>query len=219
MAIDEDSFNLNMKPKRKRGSSGLANLQKARLKKSLRKERLKNKILLRHSIKQQNGSEFNPEKSFPEETASSKSSGDDLQSDYFLGNRELKPAEKLIIPLRLTTLTNRLHDGSKLCKTPPTDINDTTAFPTFNIIQNIGGLEDTNPVEWTPQQTFSFIRHISPVKGVAKLLRSEEVDGEAMLNLTRSDLISLHLDQKTSNALISIFSQLRREIIKRFVNI
>ena len=213
----EDDFKTETKPKRKRGSSGLANLQKARLKKSLRKERMKQ--LRRNSTKLQTGSDSSSEKTIPEKKTSIKAY-EDLSTDYFLGDREVTPAEKLIIPLRLTTLINRLHDGSNLYKIPPASIKDLNVFPTFNIIKKIDELDGTNPLEWTTQQVFIFVKHISPVKGIAKLLRSEEVDGEALLNLTESDLVDhFHFDQNIIDSLIYSFSQLRKEIIKRYINI
>lgn len=142
--------------------------------------------------------------------------------DYFLGQRKASAAERLIIPLRSSQLLKRIHEGDALCNQPPLSIKDATIFPTFNIILQIDGLGDShkNPLEWTVQETFSFIKYISPVKSIAKNFRAEEVDGEALMNLTKADLTShFHLDPITSDSLISVFTQLRKEIIKRFINI
>lgn len=219
-AIPTLNLNLNVvkeseQPKvKKRGSSGLANLQKARIRKMLRKERMKNNLLKRrNSQKSRNGRSS-------QET--SEISEYDQDHDYFLGNRKLTPAQNLIIPLRLTTLTARLHDGTKICKDTPESIKNTSTYPTFNIIQNIEGFSDLkkNPVNWTIDETFQFMKYISPIKGVAQSLRSDLIDGEAMLNLTKSDLINyFHMDPLSSSDLIRTLSQLRKEVIDRFVNI
>lgn len=215
LLLDDESTYSKPNAKRKRGSSGLANLQKARMKKILRKERLKKQLLLRQ-MKPKKGNVDIADKTA---TTGRKSSESDVSQDYFLSDREATPAEKLIIPLRLTTLTKRLHDGSNVCKNPPACIKDSKIFPTLNIIKTIDGL-DENPLEWTPNHTFSFVKVVSPVKGIAKRLRSEDVDGEALLNLTKFDLSHyFKLNESTSEALFSIFSQLRREVIGRYINI
>jgi hypothetical protein len=95
-------------------------------------------------------------------------------------------------------------------------------FPTFNIIQHIDILKecDKNPLHWTADETFLFVKFISPVKSIAKSLRAEEIDGEAILNLTKKDLIiHFQLDEGTADSLERIFLQLRNEIIQRYVNI
>lgn len=222
LLLDDDTSFLETKPKRKRGSSGLANLQKARLRKKDRKERLKNQLLMRNLMKNQNGNRTLSDKTTNSHKIPiiSEVLENNVAKDYFLGNREPTVAEQFIIPLRMTTFIDRLRDGSNLCKLPPESINDATIFPILNMIRNIDGLSDTNPIEWTPQQTFMFIKHVSPVRGIAKILRSEEVDGEALLNLKRSDLTGhFFFDNKSSERLISVFAQLRLELIKRYINI
>lgn len=200
-----DAGRLETAKQKKRGSSGLANLQKARMRKMLRKERMKN--LLRRRTSQKNES-------------NDKNVAYDPEKDFFLGNRELTEAEKLIIPLRIPSLLKRLHDGSNLCKNA-VPVKDNPSFPTLNIIRHIEGISDTNnPLHWTTGETFQFMKYISPIKSIPVNFRSEEIDGEALLNLTKSDLIDhFHLDQLTSDGLIRIFAQLRREVIRRFVNI
>lgn len=199
---------------KKRGSQGLANLQKARMRKMLRRERMKNLLKLRASLKSQNGSSRSQ--------TVSEISEYELERDHFLGNRELSAAEKLIIPLRLTSLVKRLHGRAKVCKTPPASIVDNPSlFPTFNIIQHIEGLngEHKNPLHWTSDETFQFIKYIAPAKSIAKSLRMEEIDGEAMVNITKSDLTNhFKLGPTTSDGLMRIFAQLRKEIIQRYVN-
>lgn len=139
-----------------------------------------------------------------------------MAKDYFLGNREISEAEKLVVPLRLTHLVKRLHDGSKLYKDPPGDI---MSLPTFKIIKNLNGL-NKNPLLWNVDETFTFVKFIAASKTVAKLLRAEEINGEALVNLTFSDLTNnLHLDAITAESLMKTFTQLRAEIIERFVNV
>lgn len=213
---------------KKRGSSGLANLQKARMRfpstiffkkcifiifsfsrKMLRRERMKNLLKKRASqkSKSQTGSE---------------TSEYDVEKDYFLGNRQETHAEKLIIPLRMIPLLKKLCKKTNLVKNPPASVKNTATFPTFSIISHIDGLNegDRNPLHWTTDETFLFIKYISPVKSIAKSFRLEEIDGEAMLNLTKNDLVKhFHLDTNTADSLDRIFSQLRKEIIQRFINV
>jgi hypothetical protein len=186
---------LDAKGKPKRGSSGLANLQKARQRKMLRRERMKN-LLKRRAVQKS-------QKLFENY---------DISKDYFLGQREMTAAEKLIIPLRLTSLVKRLHDGSNLCKNPPADSNS---------FRHIEGLSksDENPLNWKVDETFKFVKYVSSVKSVAKILRAEEIDGEALLNLTLEDLINLHIDASTAENLMKVLTQLRKEIIERFINV
>lgn len=191
-----------VKKKLKRGSSGLANLQKARLRKTLRRERMQNLLRRRKAQKSHKVTE-----------------NYDLSKDYFLGDREMTEAEKLVIPLRLCSLVKRLHDGSKLCKNPPADRK---SFPTFKIIQHIEGLSnsDKNPLHWSVDETFIFVKYIAAAKKVAKLLRAEEIDGEALMNLSSADLTDhFHLDASVAESLFKIFSNLRNEVIERFVSV
>lgn len=200
---------------RKRGSQGLANLQKARMRKMLRRERMKNLLKMRATQKSQN--------STSRSQTVSEISEYELERDYFLGNREPTTAEKLIIPLRLTSLVKRLHGRAKLCKVPPGSIKDNpTDFPTFNILKHVDGLNDTNknPLFWTSKEAFHFIKYIAPQKSIAKNLLMEEIDGEALINLTKSDLTNhFKLDSVTSDGLLRIFLQLRKEIIQRYINV
>jgi hypothetical protein len=143
----------------------------------------------------------------------------EFSKDFFLGDRKPSDIETTIVALRLRSLVKRLHDGSKLHKESSTDISN---FPTFSIIKHIDGLAKSheNPVKWSVDETFSFVKYISPAKNVAKTLRAEEIDGEAMLNLTTSDLTShFGFDTTTSESLIKVFTQLRGEVIERFLNI
>lgn len=203
--------------KKKRGSSGLANLQKARLKKILRRERMKNLLKKRSTPKPTNGVKIQQK---PVEEAETEF---DIEADYFLGSRrrKLTDEESLIVPLRDTDLLKLHVGGSILRKEPPASIRDQAKYPTFHIIRQIEGInsKEKNPLHWTTDETFQFIKHISPVKSVAKSFHSEEIDGEAMINLTARDLVDhFHLDSSTSEALLSTFAQLRKEIIQRFVN-
>lgn len=212
----EDTKNPQVVPKqKKRGSQGLANLQKARMRKMQRRERMKNLLKHRATLKSQNGSSRSQ--------TVSEISEYDLERDYFLGNREASSAEKLIIPLRMTSLVKRLHGRAKLCKTPPLSIKDNPSlFPTFSIIKHIEGLNDDrkNPLHWSIDEAFQFVKYVAPLKNIAKSLRMEEIDGEALVNLTKSDLTDhFKFDPSTSDVLIRIFSRLRKEIIQRYVNI
>lgn len=188
--------------KQKRGASGLANLQKARVRKLQRRERMQELLKKRGEQKKQKMID-----------------NYEFSKDFFLGDRKPSDIETTIVALRLRSLVKRLHDGSKLHKESSTDISN---FPTFSIIKHIDGLAKSheNPVKWSVDETFSFVKYISPAKNVAKTLRAEEIDGEAMLNLTTSDLTShFGFDTTTSESLIKVFTQLRGEVIERFLNI
>lgn len=208
----DDDLRVNVRPKR--GASGLANLERARLKKTLRKERMRIQRERRNSTKHQNETNTNSDKK-----TNGTNSTVDFQKDYFLGSREETPAEKFIISLRLTKFTSRLHDGTNLCKDPSENVTESSLFPTLNMIKKIDSLT-TNPLEWNSNQTFLFLKHFSPIKGIAKRFYSEEVDGEALMNLTTADLIKhFYLDQNKAEKLVSVFSQLRKEVIERYINI
>lgn len=205
-----------VKKKDKRGSCGYANLQKARMKKLRRKERMRSLMAQRLQQKDKTAkvpSVTSKDKKVKEEYA--------LEKDYFLGNRHISTAEKLIIQLRLPSLLERHHNGENLCKKPPESIKDTKVYPTFDIIQNIIGLFEgkRNPVEWSVLETSRFVRHISS-SAIAKAFRAEEIDGEALMNLTKADLIKhFFVETSTAEKLITTFSSLREEVIKRFINV
>lgn len=195
--------------KKKRGTQGLANLQKARMRKMLRRERMKSLLIRRASQKTSKKAQPSSQPETDEETRE--------ETDYFLSVKEVP----LRTRLRMTPLFKRLLGGSKLCKDSPVTNVDSANYPTFSIIQKIEELKEIeNPLNWTVNDTFKFIKHISSVKAIAKSLRAEQIDGEAMLNLTKSDLINhFNLDAGTSDGLMRTFTQLRSEIIQRFVNI
>lgn len=179
--------------KDKRGSCGYANLQKARMKKVKRKERMRHLMMQR----------------LQQKTVKQKSVAD---SYYFSRRRKQSNVEQLIIQLRL-------YGGENLSKKVPEPIKDTKLFPTFNITHNMIGLFEGNPVDWNVSETSRFVREVSSVS-IAKAFRSENIDGEALLNLSLSDLIRhLQLDPTTAKKLHKILSDLRNEIIERFINI
>lgn len=171
-----------VKPKlKKRGSSGLANLQKARMKKTLRKERMRSLLQQRAKQKSQNGTKPAKVKAAEPDTSS-----DGTASDYFLGKRKESHSEKLVIALRLSHLVNALHEGKNLCKTPPVPIKDGSQFPILNMIRGIEAWIDTkkNPVEWSSNEAFFFVKHLNipDSKIFAKMLRSEVSLIELCLN-------------------------------------
>lgn len=183
------------KLKQKRGSSGLANLQKARIRKVQRRERMQELLKKRAAQKS---------KKFPKEV--------DLSKDYFLSNRIPSSAEQIVVSLRLQNLVRRLYDGSKLCKDQPGDSSS------FSII-NQDGL-GKNPLLWSIEETSTFVKFISTNKIIAKIFRAEEIDGESLLNLTQSDLVThFNFDTEVSKSIIKVITKLRTEVIERFLNI
>lgn len=207
-AAPSDEQTVQVKPKTKRGSSGLANLQKARARKMLRKQRMKN--LMERRSRQKSRAMIEPA-----------AEEDEKQTDYFLGDRQQSPGEKLIIALRLSSLVKDLHEGVDLHKsTSESMVEDGVSFPAFNVIKTAGLDITKNPLEWTVQEVCRFVNHISTVKNIAKGFRSEEIDGEALLNITLSDLVNhFQFDVKISDILMKVLKQLRDEVIQRYVNI
>lgn len=150
----------DMKPKTKRGSSGLANLQKARLRKKLRRERMKSLLLKRASQKSQTGDKSPAPSAKFEDSVAPLTASVVPATDYFLGNRKASQEERLIVALRLNSLVKRLHDGPKLCKNPPESSADTSLFPYLNTIRYIEGLKDCEkvPIDWTSGEAYHFIK-------------------------------------------------------------
>ncbi|XP_070501120.1 uncharacterized protein [Chironomus tepperi] len=201
---------LSQKPlvKKKRGTSGLMNLQIARKKKLMRRERMQNLAEKRRLAKKENGTNVKVSKKRPDTLMHC-----DKTSDYFLGDRIESDTEKVLITLRLS-----LHDEKISLSKHPSSIRDSKTYPIFNKIKNIQELLD-NPVFWTKEQVLIFIEKFTSQKAITKRFESEEIDGEAILSLTKLDLINfLKLDESTSEILGTTFEQLRKETIMRYVN-
>lgn len=215
------------KTKAKRGSSGLANLQKARMRKLLRRERMQN--LIKKRAEERKDEKISEEvKKTPsivkktivkvENTRTLKSHVKEMK-DYFLSDRKPSVTEHLVVSLRLTSHIHSLHNGSsRLCREVPSSIKDAARFPMFNKINQIESLkQDKNPIDWTVDETYRFVRKISSSRGIAELFKSHCIDGEALLNLSRDDLRNyLGLDVKTSEILGQELSQLRQEVLQRY---
>lgn len=184
------------------------NLQIARKKKLMRRERMQKLAEKRRLAKKENGTNVKVSKKRP----------DTLMYDYFLGDRVESDTEKVVISLRLTDLVKHLHDEKmSLCK-HPSSIRDSKTYPIFNKIKNIQELLK-NPVYWTKEQVLIFIENFTSQKAITKIFETEEIDGEAILSLTKSDLKNyLQLDERTSEVLGTTFEQLRKETIMRYVN-
>jgi hypothetical protein len=144
----------------------------------------------------------------------------DVSTDYFLGDRIESEQEKIVISLRLTdTLMKHLHDGkTTLCK-QSASIRDTKNYPLFNSIKHISSLIDCNPVHWQKHQVIEFIRHFKPQLGILKRFEFQQIDGEALLNLDKHNLMTyLELDEKLAESFSRTFKELKRETIMRYVN-
>ncbi|CAG9799474.1 unnamed protein product [Chironomus riparius] len=199
--------------KKKRGTSGLMNLELARKKKLMRRQRMQTLAEKRRLAKKENSTNVKVSKNSPDTMMHC-----DKTNDYFLGDRVESDTEKVVISLRLTDLVKHLHDEKmSLCK-HPSSIRDSKTYPIFNKIKNIQELLN-NPVYWTKEQVFIFIEHITSQKAIIKHFDKNDIDGEAILSLTKSDLINfLKLDDSTSEILGTTFEQLRKETIMRYVN-
>lgn len=140
----------------------------------------------------------------------------DVSNDYFLGDREETEHEKVLISLRLP---QHLRDGKAMLK-HPSSIRNVQSFPLFNSIKHMEKLININPVFWDKDDALLFIQHFIPLKNIVKRFQSQEITGETILNLTKSDLTEyLQLDEKNASVLSEKFEQLRRETIMRYVSI
>lgn len=142
----------------------------------------------------------------------------DRNGDFFLGDRTENESEKLVVSLRLTNMMQHLHDTKMTFSKHPSSIRDSKAFPTFNKIKNVQELME-NPIYWTTEQVLLFLEQFISQKGVTKRFEQEALSGEAILNLTKFDLLQhLKIDEHTSDMLNNVFQQLRKETIMRYVN-
>lgn len=176
--------------------ASLENLKKARLVKLARREQLLRK---RHQKFQ--------------------SKPRDEKEDTPIDKEPLPEPEQLIIRLRLKSLVKYLHNGlcDNLFKVAPSNNDKHT---TLNIIKQIGLPANKIPLFWNPDEVYTFVRYVSPVKGIARSFREQEIDGEGLINLTTSDLTKyFQLDQDAASCLNATFHQLRKEIISRYINI
>jgi hypothetical protein len=190
--------------------AGLRNLQIAREKRNLRKERMKKIAEMRRIAKLQNATQ-KEEKNYEKDVKIY-----DVSKDYFLGDREETEFEKVLISLRLP---QHLNDGKSILK-HPSSIRNVQNFPLFNSIKHMEKLVNNIPVFWDTNDAISFIQHFIPIKAVIKRFQVHQVTGETILNLTKNDLINyLQIDDKNASILSEKFEQLRRETITRYISI
>jgi hypothetical protein len=209
----ENGTLLNSKPKAKRGSSGLANLQKARMRKILRKERMKNLVDKRKQAKKHTNENvvIKPEPVIVKKKISN------IGKDYFLSDRIPSEAERLLVALRMT---NQLHSDLKIIKDPPSSIRDASVFPISNVLCKVESLKglDKNPVNWTIDDVYQFLHPIIN-RNVAIAFRNEKIDGEGLLCVEMKDLTEyFQMTAEDSEFVYDCISQLRSEVIKRFIH-
>lgn len=140
--------------------------------------------------------------------------------DYFLDGLD-DMNDLLVINLRLHWLLKTKKNGKlNFSKTPQE--ND-SSYPLLQKVKVMKGLKtEKNPLFWTIEEVYWFIRNISPLpdKGIAKTFRQEEVDGAALVNLKKADLIKyLKVGVPTAQTLAAKIAQLRHETIQKFVNL
>lgn len=213
--VDYEELLSQKPPKKKRGTSGLMNLQIARKKKLMRRERMQKLAEQRRLAKLMNGNSKEAKKKSEAIISYDKNTTDLLLGD----DRTETESEKLIISLRLTNLMHQLHDNKVILTKHPSSIRDIKQFPIFNKIKDIQELIN-NPIYWTKEQVLIFVEKIASQKNhCLKILRNEELDGEAILNLTQNDLkLYFNFDEDTSKILGQAFQKLRKETIMRYVN-
>lgn len=144
-----------------------------------------------------------------------------VKDDYLLGSKTESSVEMLIVNLRLHSLIKPLRDGIQLCKNP-SRYETPNFYPTLNIVHQIDGFENAamNPVFWSTDQVCLFIRHIATVKNLAKIFRLEDIDGAALMNLSKSDLMKyMQLNSTVAGSLSETIKNLRNETIQKFLNV
>ncbi|KAG5678682.1 hypothetical protein PVAND_008333 [Polypedilum vanderplanki] len=202
--------------KKKRGTSGLMNLQIARKKKLMRRERMQKLAEIRRIAKLENLSKEKPAAVKP--TTSAPLRYEASKDDYFLGDHVETKNEKIVISLRLTSLVKHLHD-SKTAFTKGS-IRDAKLYPIFNRIRTVQELlSPENPVFWNEQQVKTFIEKVTNLKGIMKQIDLQEIDGESLLNLSKHDLKKyFNVEANIADILGNTCEQLKKETIMRFVN-
>lgn len=144
-----------------------------------------------------------------------------VKDDYLLGSKTESTVEMLVVNLRLHSLIKPLRDGIQLCKNP-SKYETTNVYPTLNIVHQINGFENAamNPVFWSTDQVYLFIKHIATVKNLAKTFRLEDIDGAALMNLSKSDLMKyMQLNSTVAGSLSETIKNLRNETIQKFLNV
>lgn len=144
-----------------------------------------------------------------------------VKDDYLLGSKTESTDEMLVINLRLPALIKPLRNGLQLCKNP-SKFDTNSVYPTLNLVHEIDGFENAamNPVFWSTDQVFLFIKHISTTINVAKKFRAEDIDGAALMNLSKSDLMKyMQLSSSIAGLLSEMIKKLRNETIQKFLNV
>ena len=144
-----------------------------------------------------------------------------VKDDYLLGSKTESTDEMLVVNLRLHSLIKPLRDGLQLCKNP-SKFETKNDYPTLNIVHQIDGFENAamNPVFWSTDQVFSFVKQVSSTINVAKKFRAEDIDGAALMNLSKSDLMKyMQLNASIAGPLSETIKKLRNETIQKFLNV
>ena len=144
-----------------------------------------------------------------------------VKDDYLLGSKTESTDEMLVINLRLPALIKPLRNGLQLCKNP-SKFDTNSVYPTLNLVHEIDGFENAamNPVFWSTDQVFLFIKHVSTTINVAKKFRAEDIDGAALMNLSKSDLMKyMQLSSSIAGLLSEMIKKLRNETIQKFLNV
>ena len=139
-----------------------------------------------------------------------------VKDDYLLGSKTESTDEMLVVNLRLHSLIKPLRDGIQLCKNP-TKFETNNVYPTLNLVHQIQAFENAamNPVFWSTDQVFLFIKHISTMKNVPKTFKTEDIDGAALMNISKTDLMkNMHFNSSTAGSLSEIIKHLRNGTIK-----
>ena len=82
---------------------------------------------------------------------------------------------------------------------------------TLNLVSRNISLLDMNYY----YQVFLFIKHISTMKNVPKTFKTEDIDGAALMNISKTDLMkNMHFNSSTAGSLSEIIKHLRNGTIK-----
>lgn len=197
----------------------MKNLQIAREKRNMRRERMKKIASLRRASRLKYLEKMKANEKSTSSTDDFSTTAPptkyDVSKDYFLSDRKESELDKVLISLRLS---KHVHDKKTTLK-HPSSIRNATNFPLLNSIQHVDILVNNNPVFWDTEATLLFIKQFITIKSVINKLQEQDIDGETILNLTKKDLTDyLKFDDNSAEILSTKFEQLKKETILRYVN-
>jgi hypothetical protein len=99
--------------------------------------------------------------------------------------------------------------------------NGSKDYPLLNRLQGINGMKPDKPsVIWNRDEVKKFIFFMTNNFQLAQFFKDLEIDGSALLSLTKQDLMTyLKLQEKSADFLVKTIQQLKQETIQKFIQI